>query len=536
MTREEVANSVLWPVDKSLEQSLFLLERMGLTQPFSEIAYSAVTRALRMLFEQQNELEIEGAENVPPYGGVLLASNHQSWMDVQVLVGSCPRRVHFIAKSEFERWPVLRHLIKLSESIFVRRGGDEAALEAVAQALRQGWAVAIYPEGTIPGEEDIPRRAVDPATGLLPGHTGVARLALRAGVPIIPVGVSGTGRAFPPEIYPRLELLRLPGSSPVRIRFGKPITLDEYRDQTQDRKTFRAITNRVMEEISKLVDHRTNYVPIEVPLKPLPKRETIGVLLLHGFTSDVATVNGLCPFLERAGIPYEMPLLRGHGTRYQDLKGVTAREWYVDAEQALINLWNYVDRVVVVGLSMGGLVGLELAMRHPDKIAGLCTVAAALKFADPLSVMTPLIAKVVKYWPSPESFNDPSRRPLCRNYPRFATDAFASLFHYSRHIAKRLPEMHVPIRILQSKKDQIVAPEAANIIYERVSSPHREIVWYQESGHEMMQDLESERVFADIMEFVHLFEQNPRAEVSQSSAASPEVSASSTATRSAPAS
>ena len=61
----------------------------------------------------------------------------------------------------------------------------------------------------------------------------------------------------------------------------------------------------------------------------------------------------------------------------------------------------------------------------------------------------------------------------------------------------------MPIRILQSKKDQIVAPEAANIIYEKVSSPHREIIWYHKSGHEMMQDLEAEPVFHDIMEFVH---------------------------------
>jgi carboxylesterase len=512
MTREEIANSILWPFDHALDQSLSLLEMLGLTQGASEVTYAGVSQALRLLFRHQNELEIEGAEHVPAEGGVLLASNHQSWMDVQVLVAACPRRVHFIAKSEFERWPVLRHLIRLSESVFVRRGGDEAGLEVIAQALQQGWAVAIYPEGTIPGEEDIPRRAVDPRTGLLPGHTGVARLALRVGVPIVPVGVSGTGRAFPPEIYPRLELLRLPAATPVRIRFGEPITLDEFRDAPEDRKTFREATNKVMQAISALVDHRANYAPIEVPLRSPPKSDKIGVLLLHGFTSDLATVSGLCPYLERSGIRYEMPVLRGHGTRYQDLKGVTARDWYVDAEQALIELWNWVDRVVVVGLSMGGLVALELGMRHPDKIAGVVTVAACLKFADPLAHLSPLLAKVVKYWPSPESFNDPSRRALCRNYPRFATDAFAALYQYSRQIASRLPELHVPIRILQSKKDQIVAPEAANIIYERVSSPHRGIVWYQESGHEMMQDLEAERVFRDIMEFIHLFEARPEPE------------------------
>ncbi len=76
----------------------------------------------------------------------------------------------------------------------------------------------------------------------------------------------------------------------------------------------------------------------------------------------------------------------------------------------------------------------------------------------------------------------------------------------------RLREVHVPIRVLQSKRDQVVAPEAANIIFERVSSQHREIVWYHRSGHEMMQDLEAERVFHDIMEFVHLFEAKPKRE------------------------
>ena len=180
------------------------------------------------------------------------------------------------------------------------------------------------------------------------------------------------------------------------------------------------------------------------------------------------------------------------------------------AEYALLQLWNKVDRIVVVGLSMGGLVALELGMRHADKIAGVVTVAACLKFADPLSMLVGPLSHVVKYWPSPESFNDPSLRVNSENYPMFPTRTFGRLYRYSKHIATRLRELHVPIRILQSKKDQIVDPAAANIIYEQVSSPVREIVWYEESGHEMMQDLEAGQVFRDIMEFVHRFELAPR--------------------------
>ena len=154
---------------------------------------------------------------------------------------------------------------------------------------------------------------------------------------------------------------------------------------------------------------------------------------------------------------------------------------------------------------MGGLVALELAMRHPEWLAGVVTVAAALKFSDPMARLTGLLSRFVKYWPSPESFNDQSLAANCRNYPKFPTKTFASLHDYAQRIAERLREVHVPIRILQSKADQIVSPASANIIYERVSSPVREIYWYERSGHEMMQDLEAPTVLADIMDFVVRF-------------------------------
>ena len=505
MDRQKIADAVLFPPDWLVDRLMSTIRDREAFAKVSSSVYKAYSTAMRAQFEMQNELVIEGAVNVPMEGGVVLASNHQSWLDVQVIAGACPRRVHFVAKAEFKTWPILRHLIELSESVFISREGDASGLEGIAEALRGGKAVAIFPEGTIPGEEAVSRREVDSETGLLRGKTGAVRLAIKAGVPIVPVGVSGTGRALPPETYPRLEVLRLPGNTPIRIRFGEPVVLSEHFGKEVDRDTVRSITNDLMKRISSLVDHRCNYIPMEVPIPAAPTFEKIGVLLLHGFTSSTDTVDGLIPFLEKRGIDYERPILRGHGTRYQELRGVTARDWYVDAERALLDLKNRVDRVVVVGLSMGGLLALELGMRHPDKIAGLVTVAAALKFRDPLAPYTSAFSKAVRYWPSPTSFNDPVFAARCTNYPRFAMDAFASLFEYARSITERLPEVHVPIRILQSKKDQVVVPDAANIIYEKVSSPIRDIVWFERSGHEMMQDMEAGEVFKSIMSFVEGF-------------------------------
>ncbi len=111
MEREKIVNAALWPVDQVLDYSIKGFEGAGIIEKASEVVYSGVAKAMQANFKLNNELEISGEENVPTTGGVILACNHQSWLDVQVLTAVCPRRVHFIAKEEFENWPVLRHLI-----------------------------------------------------------------------------------------------------------------------------------------------------------------------------------------------------------------------------------------------------------------------------------------------------------------------------------------------------------------------------------------------------------------------------------------
>jgi carboxylesterase len=135
-------------------------------------------------------------------------------------------------------------------------------------------------------------------------------------------------------------------------------------------------------------------------------------------------------------------------------------------------------------------------------VGAVVTVAAALRFKDPMTRLTPVLAKVARSWPSPESFNDLTLRSRSENYPRFTTDSFQSLYMYASDIERRLGEVRAPICVLQSKADQVIAPVSANHIYERVSSEHREIHWFNRSGHEMMQDCEADAVFAEIMGYL----------------------------------
>jgi carboxylesterase len=234
----------------------------------------------------------------------------------------------------------------------------------------------------------------------------------------------------------------------------------------------------------------------------------LGVLNLHGFTSSLDCVNGLNPYIEALGLPYRMPILRGHMQTPEALIGVRWEDWYEDAETALEDLLTEVDRVVVVGLSMGGLVTLHLAAEYPDDIGAIVLVAAALKLNNPLapggvlSFLRPLVGQVIKWWPMPPNYADKELEKLDTNYERAPMDAIVSFLEYTEYVGSRLPDVRAPALILQSQQDQTVAPESAQIIHDGIRSTDKAIVWFDETHHEMMRDLECERVFETIQAFL----------------------------------
>lgn len=519
MERYQIINLALTPVDRMLGIGLDLAIRFGLYENVKNFTHIILHKILLHNFVENHFLRVFGEENIPEYGGCIIAANHQSWLDAQVLGVSSRRRLFFIAKSEFKDWPVLRRIMDLTDTIYVKRKGGGEGLDVAERAILDGKAVVIFPEGTIPGEEDIPRWEVERDTGLLRGHTGVVRLALATGCPIIPCGISGTGKAFPPECYPRLEILPIPKPEPITVKFGKPIIFQmQEKEPTKD--DLKKMTKEVMKAISSLVEHERNFVPIQVPLtikenpSTLPmmayKRDNekgvksnIGVLVLHGFTSHIHCVDPLVKYLDDLGVPYRFPILRGHGTKFEDMEGTKAEDWYEDAENSLLDLLEQSEKVIVVGLSMGGLLALDLAAHYNDKVAGVVTIAAALFFKDPLAPLAPLLAKFIRYWPSPNAYNDKKLKEIeNKNYPKFATSAFLSLYKYTKKIKNILSFVRAPILILHSRKDNIITPRSAEIIYRKVSSKDKKIVWFEKSGHEMLLDLERDEVIKVIVDFM----------------------------------
>jgi 1-acyl-sn-glycerol-3-phosphate acyltransferase len=179
-----------------------------------------------------------GSENVPEKGPAILAPNHISFLDSPFLMLSLPRRITFVGKAEYmDDWKT-KYLFPAVGMIPIdRKGGDasERALAAAQGVLERGELFGIFPEGTRSRNGDLHR-----------GHTGPARLALRTGAPIIPVGIRGTA-----DIQPADAPLPRPFKA-AEVRFGRPIDVTRYGDRQGDRMLLRQIIDEVMFEIREM--------------------------------------------------------------------------------------------------------------------------------------------------------------------------------------------------------------------------------------------------------------------------------------------
>ncbi|MER7895180.1 lysophospholipid acyltransferase family protein [Streptomyces sp. NPDC096046] len=202
------------------------------------LKYVLLGPLLRLVFRPR----IEGLDHVPAEGAAIIAGNHLSFSDHFLMPAILKRRITFLAKAEYFTGPGVKGRLT---AFFFRSAGqipvDRSGKDAGQAAIREGLGVlskdellGIYPEGT---------RSHDGR--LYKGKVGVAVMALKAGVPVIPCAMIGTFEAQPPgKVIPNLH--------PVKIRFGEPLDFSRYEGMENEKAVLRAITDEIMYAILSL--------------------------------------------------------------------------------------------------------------------------------------------------------------------------------------------------------------------------------------------------------------------------------------------
>jgi 1-acyl-sn-glycerol-3-phosphate acyltransferase len=198
--------------------------------------YATVRTTLSGLLRAVFRLEIEGRENVPKRGAVILAPNHRSLIDIPVAAATTSRKVWFMAKEELFKSKLSALFLRNLGAFPVRRGKpDRAPLHRALELLAAGEVVGIFPEGT--------RR---PMARFEEMEEGFAYVALKSGAPIVPVAISGTEAVFPPGG-------KMPRLVKIRVGIGEPFRVGERHTGVLPRARVRDATIQAQQRFAELM-------------------------------------------------------------------------------------------------------------------------------------------------------------------------------------------------------------------------------------------------------------------------------------------
>ena len=211
-----------------------------------------ITKSTILLFTRFYTRKINGIENVPRKGGFIVAGNYSSYLDdfliPSVLIPLLDKKVHFYVKSSYFKNYFIGRFLKFYESIPVdsekswnHEKTNKIALENASHFLKKGDIIGIFPEGSR-SHNGILQKA----------KTGIAKLALLAGVNVLPIGIIGSN-----SILPRGA--KFPRFKKCEVNIGKPINLRKYHGKKITKPLLEKITREIMHEIAKLIGQKYNF-------------------------------------------------------------------------------------------------------------------------------------------------------------------------------------------------------------------------------------------------------------------------------------
>ena len=229
----------------------------------------------------------------------------------------------------------------------------------------------------------------------------------------------------------------------------------------------------------------------------IPGGET-GCLLIHGFPGAPEEMRWLGNHLGRQGFTALGIRLFGHATHPKDLIRARKQDWMADVEDGYHILRGACERVILVGLSLGGALALTMASRLP--VAGVVAMAAPYRLPSLAERLRPILPALSLVWryrvpTEPSDWQDKKAEALNVHYPVQPVRAIAEVHDLIACMRASLPKIQAPALLIYSKVDGAVPFEQGNIILEQIGSERKELVLLEHSGHNLPRDAEREQVF-----------------------------------------
>ncbi|MFD7325582.1 alpha/beta hydrolase [Streptomyces sp. NPDC059875] len=227
----------------------------------------------------------------------------------------------------------------------------------------------------------------------------------------------------------------------------------------------------------------------------------VGVLLCHGFTGSPQSMRPWAEYLAERGLTVSVPLLPGHGTRWEDMLVTTWQDWYAEVDRALQELLADREQVFVFGLSMGGALALRLAAKYGDSVRGLVLVNPANKVHGLSAYALPVARHLVRSTKGIAS--DIAKEGVTElGYDRVPLHAAHSLRQFFRTVDAELPQVTQPVVVLHSPQDHVVPPVDTARILSRISSTDVKELLLEQSYHVATLDHDAERIFEESWAFL----------------------------------
>ncbi|MEU6146676.1 alpha/beta fold hydrolase [Streptomyces sp. NPDC047081] len=227
----------------------------------------------------------------------------------------------------------------------------------------------------------------------------------------------------------------------------------------------------------------------------------VGVLLCHGFTGSPQSLRPWAEYLAERGFTVSLPLLPGHGTRWEDMQLTGWQDWYAEVDRELRALGERCSQVFVAGLSMGGALALRLAAKHGDAVSGVMVVNPANKVHGLAAYALPVARHLVRTTKGIAS--DIAKEGSAElGYDKVPLHAAHSLRNFFHLVDRELPQVTQPLLLLHSPQDHVVPPADSARILGRVSSRDVREILLEQSYHVATLDHDADRIFEESLAFI----------------------------------